>query len=435
MTTARLAALWMVPPIVVGAAFAFWFVTNADGPAKVPADPPGLAVRVAPVAAMDIRPVARAWGNVRAARTWTAVAEVKGQIVWQHPELEAGQLIPAGTKILEVDPVDYALAIAQAEADLQALRAEAAQIAAEEENTSRVLALEESRLAISEAELARARELVARGAAPTNRAEEAERAALLARRTVVELKNALALSPSRKDRLSAQSARTEAALARARRDMDHTTLVAPFDLRVTAVKARQHQYVNVGQALLEADGIAQAEVVAHVPVATFRRLLSGTDFPNDVLAALQAGPTGRFAAKVRLVSDPTQVWDGTVTRIEGALDPRARTVPVVVQVDAPYTGASPPLRVPLVPNMQVEVELTGSELAGRLAIPEAALHGELVYVVAPDETLELRKVTPSFRQDGTVVIGDGLGAGDRIVLDDIAPAIPGMKLDPVEVAE
>lgn len=57
--------------------------------------------------------------------------------------------------MLEIDPADYRLAIVQAEADLAAFEAEAAQIDAEAEHTRRILALEEARLALSEVELVR----------------------------------------------------------------------------------------------------------------------------------------------------------------------------------------------------------------------------------------------------------------------------------------
>lgn len=429
---ARLSALWAVPPVALSVALAFWLVSGASGPAQVATPSEGLAVRVARVETQDIRPVARGWGNMRAAESWTAVAEVRGQVIWRHPDLEPGKMIAAGTRLLEIDAEDYRLAIAQAKADLAALAAEAAQIEAEAENTARVLALEESRLALSEADLARARASVAQGSAPQTRADEAERATLLARRTVVELQNTLALVPSRQDRAAAQHSRTEAALARARRDLAHTVIVAPYDLRVSAVQVERFQGVAVGQPLLSADGITRAEVVVQVPVAIFRRLIQAPARQEDMLAAMRAGPDAQIEAELRLMADRDQIWQATVTRIEAALDPRARTVPVVVTVADPYAGASPPLRLPLVPNMQVEVTLTGVAMAAQVVIPEAALHGQTVYLADADDRLELRPVTPLFRQDGLVVIAEGLEPGERLVLDDIAPALPGLLLVPVE---
>ncbi len=431
----RLAPLLALPPIALGIAAAAWMITTAPGPAQVEGAAPALPVRVMTVTARDIRPTATAWGNLRAADTWVAVAEVQGEVIWRHPDLEPGRLIPEGTEVLRIDPADYELALAQAEADLAALAAEAAQLTAEAANTTRIVALERERLALAEADLARTRTLAEQGAVPQARADEAERATLLARRTVAELENALALIPSREARITAQAARTQAALDRARRSRDRTTLSAPFDLRVIEVSAERFQTVSPGQVLIRGDGIQAVEVVAHLPIDSFRRLVGALPGGLTLAEMMRAGPATRIDATLSPLSDRGQVWPGLVSRIEGALDARARTVPVVVTVDAPYAGADPPRRLPLVPNMQVQVSFAGAPLVGVIAIPEAALHVGMVRLVGPDDLLELRPVTVGFAQDGRVVLTDGLSPGDRVVLDDIAPAIPGMVLAPIEVAE
>jgi len=428
----RSSAFWFLPPVLLGIAGAAIFISQAEGPTGVEDPLVGRAVRTVSLQPVDIAPVAIGWGNVQAAETWTAVSEVKGQVIWRHPDLDSGKLIAGGTKVLEIDPTDYRLAIVQAEADLAAYAAEAAQIDAEAENTSRILDLEEARLALSDAELVRNRQLLTQGVAAQTRVDEAERATLLARRGVVELKNTLALIGPRRDALAAQIARTNAALARSQRDLDHTSITTPYDVRVTAVTAERFQYVNIGQTLVAADGVDRVEVAAQLPFAAFLRLLYGTEPIEDTLAAVRDGPSSRMAAEVRVVSDPTQVWSATVTRVEGALDARARTVPVVVTVEDPYGNSNPPLRPPLLPNMQVELTLTGRIIPDSLVIPEAALHGNLVYLADDQDQLDMRPVTEAFRQNGLVVIAEGLAASDRLILDDITPAIPGIKLVPIE---
>lgn len=431
----RLSVLWILPPIAAGVAAAIWFVTNAPAPARSQTPAPGLAVHVETVAARKLRPVARGWGNIRASETWTAIAEVRGQIVWRHADLESGAMIAAGTEVIRIDPGDYDLAISQAEADLASLAAESRQIAAEAENTARVREIEQARLVISESDLIRVRDLVAQGAAAQTRADETERALLQVRRAVAELQNSLALIPARQARIEAQTARTQAALDRARRDLAHTSVTTPIDIRIADVPVERFQVVAVGQPLLSGNGITAAEVVVQVPIEGFRRLIAPGQGIDNALAALAEGPFAAIGVELRLVADPAQVWQGAVTRIEGALDPRARTVPVVVEIADPYLGALPPLRLPLVPNMRVTVSLRGPEMAQAIAIPQAALHGDLVYLAGDDDRLELRPVTVAFRQDGIAVISDGLAIGDRIVTDDIAPAIPGMALTPVEAPE
>jgi multidrug efflux pump subunit AcrA (membrane-fusion protein) len=387
------------------------------------------------VTAGDLRPTATAWGNLRAADSWVAVAEVQGEVIWRHPDLEPGRLIPEGTEVLRIDPADYELALAQSQADLAALAAESAQLTAEADNTGRILDLERARLALAEADLTRTRTLAEQGTVPQSRVDEAERATLLARRTVAELENAMALIPPREARIAAQVARSEAAIDRARRSLDRTVLTTPFALRVTEVNAERFQTIAPGQVVIRADGIAAAEVVAHLPIESFRRLIGDAVAGMTLADMMRDGPPSLIDVTLSPLSDPTQIWAARISRIEGALDARARTVPVVVTVDDPYEGADPPRRLPLVPNMQVQLSFTGAALPGVLSIPEAALHGDVVRIAGADDRLELRPVTAGFAQDGSVIITEGLAPGDRVVIDDIAPAIPGMALTPVEVSQ
>ncbi len=420
--------LMFVAPVALGVVVAARLVAQAPLPGRVVSTLAGLAVRVQPVVEAPLVPVALGWGNVRAADTWSAVSEVRGSVIWRDPDLAPGRLVRAGQVLLRVDPADYELAIAQAEADLAALGAEAAQVEAEAANTGRVLALEEARLALSEADAARTRELVAQGTAAAARGDEAERAVLGARRTVVELQNALALIPPRQDRIAAQRARTEAALARARRDLAHTEIAAPFDLRITAAPAERHQVVAVGQVLVAGEGLARAEVLAQLPVAAFQRMLAGLQIEGGVLQAMGEDRSDLVSVQVEPVNNPGEVWVGRLTRVEPALDPRARTVQAVIEIADPYDGARPPERIPLVANLQVQVTLTGPELPGVIAIPAGALHRGLVYLADAQDRLELRPVEVAFRQGDLAVIGSGLVAGERLVLDDIAPALPGLPL-------
>jgi len=426
--------LWIIPPIAAGVAIAAYFILFAPQPGRTEGGAPSTPVRIVTATSEAIRPIAIGWGNARAAETWASVAEVNGRIIYRHPELETGRLIAAGTKVLEIDPADYELAIRQAAADLAVLTAEAEQLDIEETNTRSVLALEQARLALSEKDLARTHKLVAQGTAPQVRGDEQERITLQVRRTVAELQNTLALIPARREGIAAQAARTRAALARSQRDLANTAIVAPFDLRVRTIETERFQYVNAGQRLATGDGVDQAEVVAQVPFDAFLLLIGAShDGAKTAMAALREGPAAQFEAELRLVANPHQVWQGKVSRVEGALDPRARSVQVVVSVENPYTGASLPNRLPLVPNMYLEVTLTGLTLGPQVVVPEAAVHhGDTVYVRNAQGRLEIRPVTVAFRQQGRAVISKGLSQGEALVLDDLAPAIPGMSLAPLE---
>ena len=429
----RLAPLFAAPPIALGIATAVWLISSAPGPVRVDGAVPALPVRVITATSEIIRPNVNVWGNLRAAETWVAVSEVQGEVIWRHPDLEPGRLVPAGTEVLRIDPADYELALAQARADLAAFNAESAQLATEAANTTRILELERERLALAETDLERIRTLTAQGTVPQSRGDEAERATLLARRTVTELENSLALIPPREARIAAQIARSEAAIARALRALEQTGIRTPFDLRVTEVGAELFQTVAPGQVVIRANGIAAAEVVAHLPIDSFRGLLGDTPDAISVSEMMRAMPFTQIDVVLSPLSDPSQMWSAHISRVEGALDARARTVPVVVAVDNPYAGANPPNRMPLVPNMQVLISFQGAPLTDAIVIPETALHGRMVRVVGPGGLLELRPVSVALSQNGRIVIADGIEPGEIVVIDDIAPAIPGMALTPIEV--
>ena len=54
-------------------------------------------------------------------RVWATVAEVAGRIVEVHPRLRNSEIIPAGTLLFRIDPVDYELALAKATAEIAEL--------------------------------------------------------------------------------------------------------------------------------------------------------------------------------------------------------------------------------------------------------------------------------------------------------------------------
>jgi multidrug efflux pump subunit AcrA (membrane-fusion protein) len=202
------------------------------------------------------------------------------------------------------------------------------------------------------------------------------------------------------------------------------------------VHVEHHQFVSAGQSLVAADDIGQAEITAQIPVDSFRRLLSGATGNGPMTISDLSERFADIVAEVRLVSDPSQTWTGRLVRVESALDPQARSVPAVIAVDNPYAGANPPLRLPLVPNMYVEVILTGPEEPARITLPDGAIHeGDVVYLRNEEGRLEVRTVSVDWRQSGIVVLDGGIAAGEDVIVDDLMPAIPGMIVEPAEGSE
>ncbi len=59
-------------------------------------------------------------------------------------------------------------------------------------------------------------------------------------------------------------------------------------------------------------------------------------------------------------------------------------------------------------------------------MPERALHGDKIYLMNDENRLEMRSVQVSYRRDNQVIITGDLQQGEKVILNDILPAIEGM---------
>lgn len=428
-----LRGLLVLTALAVGGLLIAWFVANRSGPAHDETVEAARAVRTIEARLLPFRVRAHGFGVARPAEVWQAVANVQGRVVYRHDGLASGTLLPAGTLLLAIDPGRYELAIAEAEADLATLAAEREQLEAEADNTRRLLELERERLTLVEQELARIQRLAGSGAVSETQRDEQRRATLAQRQAVQSLDNQLQLLPSRRDRLSAQIERTSTRLARARRDLDDTRFVAPYDLRVGEVEIERHQFAGIGQRLFRAESIERAEVVAQVPLPMLRRLmmtLPRREAPGEALDISEWFDLSAITAEVVLTVAEDVTWPARVVRFANGLDPGTRTVQVVVAVDEPYRQADPPRRPALVRDMYVRVVLEAPAPEPLLAIPAAAVHQDRVHLVDAERRLERRVVDVAFRQRDLAVIDAGLSVGEHVVVDDVVPAVDGLALDP-----
>ncbi|EKV28161.1 Membrane-fusion protein [Caenispirillum salinarum AK4] len=411
----------ILPPILVAAGIFVMAVQGREPPVRAETGETATPVRVIAVPRLDVIPRALGYGEVEPGRVWQAVAEVSGRVEWVHPELETGAVLAEGSDLIRFEAADYDLALAQIEAQLAELDARA-------ETTRESLAIEDRNLEVLARDLARKQDLRRTGAASQTTVDTAERALLAGRQQVQGLKNTLALIPSQRNALEAQA-------ETARLDQARTTVRAPFDIRVRAVEVERGQYAQRGQTLATADGIDSADVTAQVPLERLFPLIPEAEAPiGDARNLSGARLPGllQLTPEVRLTAgERTVTWDGRVTRIAETVDPKTRTIGVIVTVDDPYAGARPGARPPLTRGMFVEVALKGPAREDRLVIPRNALHaGRTVHVADADDRLDIRKVAIAWEQGDIAVIESGLEAGDRVVVTDIVPAVQGMLLAP-----
>lgn len=430
--------LLFAPPILLGLAVLVWQATTRNLPEHVPPEETARSVRVIEVRPVTFIPRAVGFGFVEPATVWEGVAQVDGQIVYRNPELERGQILEAGTELLRIDPTDYELAIARAEANLASVRAQLDELAVERENLTKSVEIERRALQLEERELKRQNSLVAKGTVSRAKVDQAETTVLGQKQRLLDLENQLRLLPARRGVLEASAKLGEAQLEEARVNLGRTVIRLPFTARVAETSAEATQFVRSGESLVVADSIDQAEVTVQVPLERMRPLIPpGLDLTSATDRELsQVTRHLGLSAKLRLpIEGFAESWEGRFDRISDTVDPKTRTLGVIVVVDQPYRSAIPGKRPPLTKNMFVQVELAGPAQAAKLIVPRIALHDAgrdafAVYLVGADLRLLRKAVVPGVRQGDLVVIEQGLEAGARVVVSDLVPAVEGMLLAP-----
>lgn len=171
--------------LIIGILLIALSISLSKGPAHSESNATPLALTVIEVQPMPFVITAKGFGITRPVQTCQAVANVAGRVVERHPQLNSGNLLPAGTRLLALDSSRYELAIAEVEAELASLNAEQVQLEAETKNTQQLLELENERLRLSQNELKRIKDLHKTGAVSQSKLDEQQRA-ILAQRLLVQ---------------------------------------------------------------------------------------------------------------------------------------------------------------------------------------------------------------------------------------------------------
>ncbi|MCP4878419.1 MAG: HlyD family secretion protein [Gammaproteobacteria bacterium] len=394
---------------------------------------PSRLVEVIAAREMPFRTRITAYGNVEPAITLNGMAEVSGKISYVHPNLKAGETIPAGTLVVRIDAEDYALTLKQTREDLKSSKSSLQELEEEEKSTRRSLKLAQRNLEVGEAELARIEDIYKKQLIAKSALDAEQQQTIQLRQQVEDLQGRLNGYDSRRNSIVAQIARAEQEVQNRTTILGRTEITLPFDARIGPVSVDKSEFVAVGSLLFEAMDLKGVEISAQLSMSSMRKLVSHLEGQTEV--ARQFTLTGGrineslgLSARVRLVSDmPGAVWDAKVLRISEAIDVTRQTLGIVVGVDNPYEKIIPGQRPPLLKGMYTAVDLY-APLRQAMVIPRRALHEGRVYIANRENRLEIRPVEIQLVQGDMVVIRGGLEVDERVIITDLIPVIEGMPL-------
>ncbi len=261
------------------------------------------------------------------------------------------QRVDAGAELFRIDDVQYSLAVAAAQADLEAALQELGAAEASVRTAEAAVTAAEANLVRNEKDANRLRRIADEdpGAISTRRLDVAEASLAAAQAAVLQSRSEVERARQQRGRAGQDNARVQAAeasLNRARLDLDRTRVRAPARGLVTDVRVDAGNFAAAGAPLMTFVAIEDLWIQAD-----FRENNLGHVDPGDpVQIVLDVQPGRVFAGRVRSVGYGVSTGDeqlGVLPTVENDRDwlRAAQRFPVVIEFDEQVTRETLGLRV------------------------------------------------------------------------------------------
>jgi len=306
-------------------------------------------------------------------------ARVSGYL--EQVDFVDGAIVKEGDRLFSIDPRPYQTALQEAEATLDAAKAQ---------------------LEFATRDLERGEELRESGTVSQQVSEQRRQAFLTAK---------------------GEADRAEAAVARARLDVEFTEIKAPTSGRVS------RRLISRGN-LVTADQTVLTNIVSLDPIHFYfdvdeRHYLAYSRMADS---SMRPSGDGKAAAEVlvTLTTEREPTRKGWMDFADNRLDAASGTIRARAVFDNHDFF--------LTPGMFGRATLVGSDPYRGVLIPDEALGSDqdrrVVYVVGTDNVVTIKPVRPGPRIDGYRVIREGLEGSETIVVNGLMRVRPGMTVEP-----
>lgn len=332
-------------------------------------DPP--PVRVVQAESRSIAVALRALGTVTPVNTVVVRSRLDGELVRVH--FTEGQRVQAGQLLAEIDRRPYEVALAQAEGQ----RAE-----------------DQARLANARADLEKVRSLSERELIP--------RQQLTAQESLVK-------------QIEGSVQSNDAQVSNAKLQLAFTRIEAPIAGRLGL------RQVDVGNLVRSGDASGIVVITQMQPISVLFTVPE-IELPA-VLEALRTNRAPAVEAWDR--AETTLLATGTLQTVDNQIDTTTGTIKL--RAVFPNTDER------LFPNQFVNINLRLATLREATVVPAAAIQrasfGTFVYVIQPDGTATIRKVTLGVSEGERVAITEGVAPGERVVLEGVDALQEGVEVE------
>jgi multidrug efflux system membrane fusion protein len=365
------AASWLRTRLAILAAFvgllAAGGCSKEHDPVRAPAAVP---VTVATVVQKTVPIQVRAIGNVEAYSSVSIKAQISGELTAVH--FREGEDVHKGQLLFTIDPRPFEAALQQAQANLARDKANA--------ENARVQA-------------ARYAKLFEEGVAPREQYDQMRTSA---------------------DALDAAVRAGQAAIEKAKLDLQYCTIYSPIDGRT-------------GSLMVHPGNLTKAnDVPILLVINQLNPIYADFSLAQQYLADVKkymAG--GKLKVEAILPGDPQHPELGTVSFVDNAVDSTTGTI----RLKATFANQQQRLW----PGQFVDVVFTLTERPKAIVVPAQALqtgqNGQYVFVVKADNTVESRPVVAGSTVRGETIVEKGLQLGETVVTDGQLRLAPGSRVE------
>lgn len=366
--------LWLIAFVVLAAA-GYWGLTKwqaQSAAAKPPRDAASASVPVAVAQAQkgEIPVYLNGLGSVTPFNTVTVRSRIDGQLL--RVTFQEGQFVRQGEMLAEIDPKPYQVQLEQAEGQL---------------------ARDQAQLSNAKHDLQRYQALVEDGVI-TRQLFDTQAA------TVRQFDGVI-----RAD---------QAAIDNANLNISYCRITAPLAGRVGL------RLADVGNMIHAADANGLVVITQVQPIAALFTIPE--DSLSQVLKRIRSGEHLSVEAYDR--SGQTKIADGRVATIDNQIDQTTGTSRLKAVFDNKDNT--------MFPNQFVNVRLLVEMKKDKILIPAVAIQrgpqGTFVYVVKPDQTVDVRQVTVGIIEGTQASIDQGLSDGEQVVVDGVDKLRAGSKV-------
>lgn len=378
------------------------------------------------VVAMTVKkedvPVYSDWvGQTDASQTVNIRARANGEL--EKTSFKEGDYVEQGQVLFQIDQDNYKAALQAAKAELEKAQAELSQ-AMQQVTTKAEKATQakyDSALTRAELDLTRVKALAAQGALSQHDLDVAVDAAKQAR-AQVEAQHAVVSDTdlNKTSTIETSRANVEAAKAKVKQaelDLGFTTIRSPLRGIIGKI------LVYPGNLVSKLENTTLATISAVDPIKV-NFSVSEAEYLKVAKKFAVTGKTADSPLELTLADNTVYPFKGKFKLVDRAVDSKTGTI----GVQAEFPNAKAILR----PGEFARVHALVDTQKNAILIPDKCVQdlqgSKTVYVVGPENKIQLRPVSVGTKFKDKVIIDSGLSAGDKVVVEGLQKCVPGQPV-------